>query len=280
MVWIVNESACTREHMGTAAYRRRLLNAGRVPGAKVEVERISLGAAGRCELRVPKGALGWIAILQGRVSLDQGETRHEFGDTHVALLPDGSTHALSSGDGAELLYAMVPDAAMLDPRLCGQPAQFRAVDWAQEPLLDSKNDKRKRIYVATPKLTGTKAMKAEIIIYPPQTNGSNHHHEGAEHFMYVIKGDTTGYSDEVPHRYVAGDLVYHPDGERHFSSTGEAELTFIEFFVPAEYRTVWADTTKVCTWLPTGKNVKGGKPSREIAGHDSQQAGLHTPSDL
>jgi hypothetical protein len=40
MVWIMNESACTREIMGTAAYRRRLLNAGRVPGTKVEVERI------------------------------------------------------------------------------------------------------------------------------------------------------------------------------------------------------------------------------------------------
>ena len=280
MVWIMNETACAPEQLGSAVFRRRLLNANNVPDAKVEVDRISLGALGHCDLIVPKGALGWIAVLKGQVNVQQGQVRTELSDTYVALLPVGSKHALSSEKGAELLYAVVPDVAALDPQLHDQPLPFRTVDWAHEPLLDSKNDKRKRIYVATPKLTGTKAIKAEMIIYPPQTNGSNHHHEGAEHFMYVIKGETTGYSDEVLHRYAAGDLVYHPNGERHFSSTGECGMTFIEFFVPAEYRTVWADQTRICTWLPTGKNVTGGKPSREIAAHDSLHAGASTPADL
>jgi hypothetical protein len=43
---------------------------------------------------------------------------------------------------------------------------------------------------------------------------------------------------------------------------------------------VWADQTRICTWLPTGKNVTGGKPSREIAAHDSLHAGASTPADL
>lgn len=280
MVWIVNEGACELEALNPTASRRRLLNGERVPGSKVEVERISLAAQGRCELRLPAGALGWIAVLQGRVDLTHEQTRHALTETHVALLPLGAPASLTSEAGAQLLFAIVAEAATLDPQLNVQGVAFSKVDWGQEPLLDSKNDKRKRIYLATPKLTGTKAMKAEMIIYPPQTQGSNHHHEGAEHFMYVIKGETTGYSDEVPHRYVAGDLVYHPDGERHFSSTGEAGMTFIEFFAPAEYQTVWTDDTKICTWLPTGKNVQGGKPSREIAAHDSLRAGVNTPADL
>ncbi|MBM3341242.1 MAG: cupin domain-containing protein [Betaproteobacteria bacterium] len=280
MVWIVNEQNCAPEPLGAAAQRRRLLNAATVPGAKVEVERLSLAAGARCALEVPAGALGWIAVLQGRVHLTHEPAQHHLGDTHVALLPVGANHTLVTENGAELLYAIVPEAATLDPKLRDTTLEFKAVDWAQEPLLDSKNDKRKRIYVATPKLTGTKAMKAEMIIYPPDTMGSNHHHEGAEHFMYVIKGETTGYSDEVPHRYTAGDLVYHPNGERHFSHTGENGLTFIEFFVPAEYKTVWADDTRICTWLPTGKNVQGGKPSRDIAAHDSLRAGVETPADL
>jgi hypothetical protein len=40
----------------------------------------------------------------------------------------------------------------------------------------------------TPKLAGTKAIKGEMIIYPPGTAAANHHHEGAEHFMYVLRG--------------------------------------------------------------------------------------------
>lgn len=280
MVWIVNESTCERDTLSANASRRRLLNAQRVPASKVEVERISLATNGTCDLTLPAGALGWLAVLQGRVSITHVHAQRELTETHVALLPVGAHAALASSNGAELLYAIIPDVATLDPKLNAQAVSFSVVDWGVEPLLDSKNDKRKRIYLATPKLTGTKAMKAEMIIYPPQTQGSNHHHEGAEHFMYVIKGETTGFSDEVPHRYVAGDLVYHPDGERHFSSTGEAGMTFIEFFVPAEYQTVWTDDTKICTWLPTGKNVQGGKPSREIAAHDSLRAGVNTPADL
>jgi quercetin dioxygenase-like cupin family protein len=161
------------------------------------------------------------------------------------------------------------------------PLALKVVDWAREPVLDSKHDARKRIYVATPKLTGTKALKAEIIIYPKGTTGSNHHHEGAEHFMYILEGSTTGYSNEEPHQYKAGDLVYHPDGERHYSSTSKEEgMRFIEFFVPATFKTVWANEGKICTWEPTGKDSRGGKPVREIRGHDSKSAALEVPADL
>ena len=57
-------------------------------------------------------------------------------------------------------------------------------------------------------------------------------------------------------------------------------MTFIEFFVPAEYETVWVDTSRVCTWLPTGKDSRGGKPVREVQAHDSRSAALQIPQDL
>jgi len=44
-------------------------------------------------------------------------------------------------------------------------------------------------------------------------------------------------------------------------------MVFSEFFVPAGAKTVWAEPEKACTWVPTGRNIKGGKPSREIGEH-------------
>lgn len=53
-------------------------------------------------------------------------------------------------------YGEIPNAAELDPVLAKNPPSFRAVDWTREPVLDSEHDARKRIYLVTPKLFGTK----------------------------------------------------------------------------------------------------------------------------
>ncbi len=37
---------------------------------------------------------------------------------------------------------------------------------------------------------------------------------------------------------------------------GEA-MVFVEFFVPGEYRTIWAPGASVCTWLPTRRDIRG-----------------------
>lgn len=281
MVCIVNQASVAGLAAGRGVDRRTLLDGDRVPGARVEVDRLSFRPGGEMDLALPPDCLGWFLVLRGALAFAIDGDIHALQEAHAVVVPMGAMTTLSAGaDGAELLFARVPEASRLDPGIAGRPPALRIVDWAHEPVLDSRHDARRRIYVATPRLTGSKAIKAEIIVYPPNTDGSNHHHEGAEHFMYVIEGGCTGYSDEVPHTYRAGDLVHHPDGERHFSSTGAGGMTFIEFFVPAEYRTVWADDTRICTWLPTGKDSRGGTPSREIAAHDSRAAAVAVPDDL
>ena len=49
-------------------------------------------------------------------------------------------------------------------------------------------------------------------------------------------------------------------------------MAFVEFFVPGIYKTVWAPRAAICTWLPTGRNIRGEKPAREIAAHSSAEA--------
>jgi hypothetical protein len=34
---------------------------------------------------------------------------------------------------------------------------------------------------------------------------------------------------------------------------------------------VWTNPELVCAWLPTGKNIDGGEPSRDIAAHSSAE---------
>jgi len=44
------------------------------------------------------------------------------------------------------------------------------------------------------------------------------------------------------------------------------------------YETIWAPGAVVCTWLPTGRDIKGQKPSREIRAHSS--ALVDSPQDV
>ena len=55
-------------------------------------------------------------------------------------------------------------------------------------------------------------------------------------------------------------------------------MAFVEFFVPGEYKTIWAPGAAVCTWLPSGRDISGRKPVLKIQAHSS--ALVESPDDV
>lgn len=274
-----NETTVAGEPFGVNAKRQRLLTEARVKGTRILLDRLTLAAGAIVELEVPAGSLAWFQMLEGEATLSRSEGAEQLTASHIVFLPPAFRGTLGSSASAALLYAEVPNAATHDPGFAAHPPQFRIVDWTREPVLDSEHDARKRIYVVTPKLFGTRALKGEMIIYPPGTQASNHHHEGAEHFMYVTNGRGTAFANESPLPVRKGDLIYYGDRERHYlRNDGTEDMIFVEFFVPGEYKTVWVPGAPVCTWAPTGKSISGERPAREIGRHSSALAG--SPQDV
>lgn len=274
-----NESSVAAEASGSGVMRQRLLTTARVKDTNILLDRLVLGAGARLAIRVPAGNLAWFQVLTGAATLAHADGSEALTDAHIVFVPPSFDGSLSAPQGATLLYAEVPDAARFDAQFSANPPRMRIVDWTQEPVLDSEHDARKRIYMVTPKLFGTKAIKGEMIIYPAGTEASNHHHEGAEHFMYVLAGAGTAWANEQPFRVRKGDLIWYADRERHYlRSETDAEMRFVEFFVPGEYKTIWAPGAAVCTWTPSGRNIAGGKPVREIAKHSSAE--VASPQDV
>jgi quercetin dioxygenase-like cupin family protein len=279
MALTINETTITPEPIAHGVTRQRLLTEKHTAQGKVLLDRVNIAAGVQQALSVAEGDLAWIQILGGEATLSHGNTAQALTQAHIVFLPPGFAGTLTAASDAALLHATVPDAARFDAAFKTNPPQLRIVDWTREPMLDSEHDARKRIYIATPKLFGTKAIKGEMIIYPPGTEASNHHHEGAEHFMYVLKGRGTAYANESPLPVKKGDLIYYGDRERHYlRSEGDTEMAFVEFFVPGEYKTIWVPGAPVCTWTPTGTSLSGAKPVREIARHTS--ADVVSPADV
>jgi mannose-6-phosphate isomerase-like protein (cupin superfamily) len=273
-----NEEDIPGEALAEGVARRRLLTEARVAGTKVLLDRIDLTPAASLAIGVASTDLAWLQILEGDASLNADDRTIALGASHIVFLPPGARASLPASTNAALLYAQVPGAARVDSAFDASSLSLRVVDWKREPVLDSQYDARKRVYVVTPKLFGTRAVKGEIILYPPDTEGANHHHEGAEHFMYVLRGRGTAYANESPIPVRKGDLIYYGDRERHYlHSEGAEEMVFVEFFVPGEYKTVWAEGAPVCTWNPTGRDLEGRTPARQIKGHSSAAA---VPADV
>lgn len=250
--------------------RQALITPERVGSDSILLDRWRLDAGANMPIRIAQTDLAWLQLLEGEAALDGSAGRHDLTACHVVFLPPGFSADLSTPVGTVLLYGQVPDAGRFDPDFEASSLHFRCVNWRAEPVLDSEHDARTRIYLVTPTLFGTKAIKGEMIIYPPGTQASNHHHEGAEHFQYFLSGRGTALLREQPHPVRAGDTLYNYEFERHnFINDGDENLVFVEYFVPAECRTVWVNPDLVCTWLPTGKNIDGGRPSRDIAAHSS-----------
>ncbi|MCC6473840.1 MAG: cupin domain-containing protein [Burkholderiales bacterium] len=264
----LNVDRVRAEDLAPGVRRRSLLNGDVVPGIKFRLDCLEMEARAEFALSVAPGDLAWFQVLRGAIDVAGAGGHQRLSDAHVVFLPPGFGGSITAESGAALLVAQVPDAAALDPGFAAQPPAYRVVDWKNEPLLESKHDARKRIYLATPALFGTQAIKGEMIIYPPRTEAPRHYHLGAAHFMYFLSGGGTAYAGDESFAVREGDLVYYDDRETHALRGGEdADMVFSEFFVPAGAKTVWVEPEKACTWLPTGKNVRGGKPSREIRAH-------------
>jgi len=279
MATIFNENTVTAEPAGKGTARQRLLTDARVKGTRILLDRLTLAPGGSLALAVPAGGVAWLHVLAGEALLTHGDDAATLTQAHVAFLPPRYAAELSSRNGAALLYGEIPEAARLDPALTRNAPAFRVVDWTREPVLDSVHDARKRIYLVTPKLFGTKAIKGEMIIYPPGTQAANHHHVGAEHFMYVLRGRGTVYANEQPFPVGQGDVIYYPDLERHYlEAAPDQEMAFAEFFAPGEFKTVWVDESQICTWQPTGRDIRGQIPAREIRAHSS--ADVLSPGDV
>jgi len=210
---------------------------------------------------------GWLQVLEASGSLSGYDQALE--PNGVTYLPLGYTGTFSAAaDGTRLLMATVPEAVRFDPDVAETPSELQTTDWSHEPVLQSEHDARTRIYMATRTLTGTSAYRGEMIRYPSGTQAPAHHHEGAEHFQYVLQGSCTAYLGSETTTIGAGDVLYNYEMEVHsFLNDNDEDLVFVEFFVPGGCKTVWAPGANPCAWLPTGVDSMGRTPSRDISYH-------------
>jgi len=152
----------------TADPRRAFVLApGRLADDRLSIELLSLPASDSIEISTDDGELAWLQVLSGDCRLDADPLTPDC----IAMLARGAVATLTADATARVLVARVPRAVDYDDRLARLARVL--VDWTTEPVLSSEHDARRRIYLASPRLWGTSAVKGEMIIYPPDSVPAN-----------------------------------------------------------------------------------------------------------
>lgn len=264
---IVRGSEVAAQAIGPGVMQQSLLSPENTGSDNVLLDLLTFENAATFDLAFDEDTFGWLQVLDGSGALSDYD--RELEPNGVTYLPLGYSGVFTAAEGGtRLLMATVPNAARFDPDIAATPTQVQTTDWSNEPVLQSEHDARTRIYMATRTLTGTSAYRGEMIRYPSGTQAPDHHHEGAEHFQYVMKGGCTAILAGERTALNAGDVLYNYEMEVHsFINETDDDLVFVEFFVPGGCKTVWAPGANPCAWLPTGADIMGRPPSRDISYH-------------
>lgn len=259
VVRVSERQVVPRERGGSLAW---VIAPDRLPDRRLSVAVLTLPAGAAHEVRTSQSGLAWFQVLAGSVSVRADHAEQVVGQEHVVMASHGRGCDLQARETSVVLLAEVPrteDATEPD---------LRCVDWSTEPVLLSEHDSRRRIYLASTGLWGTEAVKGEMIFYPPGAIGAPHHHEGAEHFQFMLSGSATAILGDERVRLGPGDLLYNLEHEVHsFENLEEEEMSFVEFFVPGRNTTVWVEGANACAWNPLDTDVRGRPAARRLEAH-------------
>jgi quercetin dioxygenase-like cupin family protein len=258
MVVKVNETSVAAQLMSVGITRQRLLTPERVDNTDVLLDRLTLAAGASIRFEPAAKSLSWLHMLAGEAKLETLYYRDRLTDAHSALLPPGFAATISTDKGASLLYAEIPDAARLDNSFSARAPLFTVINWTREPVFKSKSDGRMRIALVSRELCQTAAIKIQMVIYPPGSAAPSYFHEGADSFMYILSGRGEAWADGQRLPVGPGDVIYFRARERrHLKAAEDSKLRFLVFYVPGEFKTIWAEPSKASGWISTERDING-----------------------
>lgn len=259
MPFIVRANERVREVDPVGVQWDWIITPDRLPDRRLWVAIVAVPSGEAVTVSSQIGGLTWFQILEGRADVDGEPTDGDF----IVMLSNGTSCTLVADADTHVMISQVPNAD-----LDSEAPDRRRIDWSTEPVLLSEHDSRRRIYLASTGLWGTEAVKGEMITYPPGASGAPHHHEGAEHFQFLLSGAGVAHLGEDTVDLRTGDLLYNLENEIHaFENPHETDMVFVEFFVPGRSRTVWVPGAEACAWNPLDTDIKGRPAARRLAAH-------------
>ncbi len=269
MALIIKSDQVAGSEFAPGVLEKLLLEKEKTGKERLQIRQFEFVKEAQLDFKTEEGSLSWLMPLTSSLKYNG----LDLDKNSLLILPADFILEIKGRIGEKFIIFSALQVERFMTNYDQMPSKIKCVDWSVEPVLLSEFDSRKRIYLASPVLwDGLDCVKGEMIYYPKGGTAPPHYHTGAEHFQYVIEGSGTAYVNGSSEVVSEGDIIYSFEDETHwFENYISDSFVFAEFFVPGNYKTIWENPEKVCTWVPTGKDISGRPAARNIAKHVAGQ---------
>lgn len=205
------------------------------------VEFLSIGEGGCLDLTPSAASDRYLFVISGRATISDGNgtVRRDLGPRTLTALGDTDRGTLSSAGADEALFVSVTAPAPGSTRALPGTKALTVLDAARQPVEEERESGKRRVYLVTEALTGSKRAHAMIVTYRADTVTPRHQHPNASSLFVVLEGHGIVIANGGEIRVDAGTVIHYPRGDRHaLRSADERGMSFLEFHIPAAYETV------------------------------------------
>ena len=119
------------------------------------------------------------------------------------------------------------------------------------PFIESPDGTMRDSVMVTEQTCGAGQYSAGLFFVRPGTRGHADKHEGQEELYYIFAGRGIVMIDEEEHRIEAGDVVFIPDGAKHYLVNDGSESLSLFWAMPK----AWSDFPEIQRELATWREI-------------------------
>jgi|TARA_B110000444_G_C18838642_1_gene597583 quercetin dioxygenase-like cupin family protein len=250
---------------------KKILSAENLNDNRIIIDYYEMSPKSSLDFNNNENDITWIQSLSGKIDTYFPNTYipgRRVDEGKIIFIKGSQNINLDSPKGSTFIITRIPNYKVHEDHVDNKfESDLRFINWGNEPILKSEHDDRKRVYLISETLAGTNSVKGELIRYPISTSCPEHFHVGGEHYQFITSGNVMAVLDGAEFELNKFDLLYNFENEKHWFYTKDSACDFVEFFVPGEAKTIWTQTTNICTWSPLGVDINGKSPARNIAKH-------------
>ena len=210
-------------------------------GKEMQADIIRLAPGAKVSDEVPRGSDRYFFTLRGDASISGTGVTHKLPLDTFATVQEGVPFTLANTGSVEteLLSVLAPPPSQKNAH-AGFTGGIAIAHRSTPPVISIPEQKKRRIQFVDKTAAASDRGHAMIVLYEPETHTKMHKHPNAESMFVVLTGKvrfTVNGEDVVIER---GQATHFPTGDLHSLRGAEGDVSFLEFHIPAKFRTEYA----------------------------------------
>jgi mannose-6-phosphate isomerase-like protein (cupin superfamily) len=210
-------------------------------GKEIQADIIRLAPRAKLTDEVPRGSDRYLFTLRGEATITGNGATHPMPQDTFATIQEAVQFTLANTGASEteLLSVFAPPSGRRNEH-AGFAGGIAVAHRSTPPVISIPDQKKRRIQFVDKTAAVSDRGHAMIVLYEDETVTKLHKHPNAESMFVVLTGKvrfTVNGQDVVIQR---GQATQFPVADLHGLRHAEGDVSFLEFHIPAHFRTEYA----------------------------------------